>query len=114
MALDRDELNKRRREQEAERDFLKKQNGCLSRIPHVRCSNYIGDAVDMTVSEEFREVLLIGHIGKLVKLAGGMFNTHSKYGDCRMDILSPTRYRTISYDGSDASRSRPTFLSAAL
>ena len=32
--------------------------------------------------------LLVGHIGKLVKVAGGMLNTHSKYGDCRMEILS--------------------------
>ena len=36
----------------------------------------------------FRGALLIGHIGKLVKLAGGMWNTHSRYGDCRMDILT--------------------------
>lgn len=35
-----------------------------------------------------QRALLIGHIGKLVKLAGGMWNTHSRYGDCRMDILT--------------------------
>ena len=36
----------------------------------------------------FKGALLIGHIGKLVKIAGGMLNTHSKYGDCRMDIMA--------------------------
>ena len=36
----------------------------------------------------FKGALLIGHIGKLVKIAGGMMNTHSKYGDCRMDIMA--------------------------
>lgn len=51
-------------------------------------SNFIGDALEMCRELDFRGVLLIGHIGKLVKLAGGMWNTHSRYGDCRMDILT--------------------------
>ena len=42
------------------------------------------------IAEEigFRGVLLVGHVGKLVKLAGGMMNTHSRYGDCRMEIMA--------------------------
>ena len=36
----------------------------------------------------FKGALLIGHVGKLVKIAGGMLNTHSKYGDCRMEIMT--------------------------
>lgn len=54
----------------------------------VMVSNFIGDALDCCRELGFWGVLLIGHIGKLVKLAGGMFNTHSQYGDCRMDILT--------------------------
>lgn len=54
----------------------------------VQTSNFIGDALDICRELGLKGVLLIGHIGKLVKLAGGMFNTHSKYGDCRMDILT--------------------------
>ena len=54
----------------------------------VMTSNFIGDALDAARDLGFRAVLLIGHIGKLVKLAGGMFNTHSRYGDCRMEILA--------------------------
>ena len=54
----------------------------------VLCSNFIGDAVDMCRELGFRGTLLVGHVGKLVKLAGGMMNTHSKYGDCRMEILA--------------------------
>lgn len=54
----------------------------------VQTSNFIGDALDICRELGFRGALLIGHIGKLVKLAGGMFNTHSKYGDCRMEILA--------------------------
>ena len=54
----------------------------------VQTSNFIGDALDLCRELGFKGALLIGHIGKLVKIAGGMFNTHSKYGDCRMDILT--------------------------
>ena len=32
--------------------------------------------------------MLIGHIGKLIKLAGNMMNTHSRYGDCRAEIFA--------------------------
>ena len=54
----------------------------------VPCSNFIGDALEICKELDFRGALLIGHIGKLVKLAGGMLNTHSKYGDCRMELLA--------------------------
>lgn len=54
----------------------------------VTTSNFIGEALDLCREMGFRGALLVGHIGKLVKLAGGMWNTHSKYGDCRMEILA--------------------------
>ncbi len=54
----------------------------------VMTSNFIGDALDSCRELGFRGILLIGHIGKLVKIAGGMLNTHSRYGDCRMEILA--------------------------
>ncbi len=54
----------------------------------VQCSNFIGEALDLAKELGFSGVLLAGHLGKLVKLAGGMFQTHSKYGDCRMELLS--------------------------
>lgn len=54
----------------------------------VQVSNFIGDGLDICRELGFRGALLIGHIGKLVKLGGGMLNTHSRYGDCRMEILT--------------------------
>lgn len=60
----------------------------LERAPLVQCSNFIGDAVDIAKTLDFRQVILVGHLGKLVKLAGGMMNTHSRTGDCRMEILT--------------------------
>jgi cobalt-precorrin-5B (C1)-methyltransferase len=54
----------------------------------VLTSNYIGDTLDICRELGFQGALLVGHVGKLVKIAGGMLNTHSKYGDCRMEILA--------------------------
>lgn len=68
-------------------DFMKKTYGYdLDRS--VKCSNFIGDTVDMAVEMGFRKLLLTGHIGKLVKVAGGIMNTHSKEADCRMELLA--------------------------
>ena len=53
----------------------------------VKCSNFIGDTIDMAIAAGFEKMLLTGHIGKLVKVAGGIMNTHSKDGDCRMELL---------------------------
>lgn len=54
----------------------------------VKCSNFIGLTIDMAVEEGFRRLLLAGHIGKLIKVAGGIMNTHSGEGDCRMELLT--------------------------
>lgn len=54
----------------------------------VKCSNYVGDTVDMVREMEFRGMLLTGHIGKLIKVSGGIMNTHSKEGDARMELLA--------------------------
>jgi cobalt-precorrin-5B (C1)-methyltransferase len=57
------------------------------KVPTVKCSNFVGDALDLAVTHGFKKVLLVGHIGKFVKLAAGMLNTHSKYGDCRAPLF---------------------------
>ena len=54
----------------------------------VKCSNFIGASVDMAVKAGFKKILFIGHIGKLVKVAGGIMDTHSKNADCRMEIMT--------------------------
>ena len=52
------------------------------------CSNYIGLTVDMIKDLGFEGMLLTGHAGKLVKVAGGIMNTHSREADCRMEIIA--------------------------
>lgn len=59
----------------------------LGGAPVVKVSNFIGDALDLTAGHPFRQVLLVGHAGKLVKLAGGVMNTHSRYADCRAELF---------------------------
>ena len=54
----------------------------------VKCSNFIGQTIDMAVELGFQKMLLTGHIGKLIKVAGGIMNTHSREGDCRMELLT--------------------------
>lgn len=59
----------------------------LSLNGHVACSNFIGDAIDAAIELGFERILLVGHIGKLVKLGIGAMNTHSSSGDGRMETL---------------------------
>ena len=68
-------------------DFIRRELGLDMNLA-VQVSNFIGDALDICKELGFKGALLIGHVGKLVKTAGGMLNTHSKYGDCRMEILA--------------------------
>ncbi|MFP3090145.1 cobalt-precorrin-5B (C(1))-methyltransferase CbiD [Treponema sp. TIM-1] len=69
------------------RDFLKTWGDAATGAPVV-CSNYIGEALDLAVEFGFAYLLLVGHIGKLIKLVTGNFNTHSKYGDPRLEIFA--------------------------
>ncbi len=70
--------------------------------PVVRCSNFIGEALDAAAAEGFAELLLVGHAGKLVKLAGGIMNTHSRQADCRAELF--TAHAALC--GADASLCR--------
>ena len=68
-------------------DYLHGTLPRLEKIPVVKCSNFIGDTLDMAAAAGFEEVLLIGHVGKLCKLAGGIMNTHSHTADCRTELF---------------------------
>lgn len=68
-------------------DFMKRTYGYdLDRS--VKCGNDIGATIDMAADMGFQRMLLVGHIGKLIKVAGGIMNTHSKEADCRMELLA--------------------------
>ena len=67
-------------------DFLQSEFG-FSVETAVHCSNFVYDTVQMAKKAGFKKMLFCGHLGKLVKVAGGIKNTHSKFGDGRMEIL---------------------------
>ncbi len=68
-------------------DFMRETYGYdLDRS--IKCSNFIGETIDMAVGLGFQKMLLAGHVGKLVKVAGGIMNTHSREADCRMELLA--------------------------
>lgn len=53
----------------------------------VKCSNFVGDMLDHAV-ELGVDVVLVSNLGKIVKVAGGIMNTHSRNADARMEILA--------------------------
>ena len=68
----------------------------------VKCSNYIGETIDMANELGFERVLLVGHIGKLIKVSGGIMNTHSSCADSRLELLAAHALRA----GADADTAR--------
>lgn len=73
-------------------EFMR-QNYAYDLDKSVKCSNFIGETLDMAVELGFEGLMLTGHIGKLVKVAGGIMNTHSKEADCRMELLAAAAIR---------------------
>lgn len=68
-------------------DFARDVLG-LSIRDAVICSNFVGELLDYAVFKRFRSLFLVGHAGKLVKLAQGVMQTHSKYADCRLQTFA--------------------------
>ena len=81
-------------------DFLQDAFG-IGEERIVKISNFAGRALDAAAEAGFTEVLLAGHIGKLVKLAGGIMNTHSREGDGRAELLAGCALRA-GCDGDTA------------
>ena len=79
--------------------FLEKYGFSLD--TSVTASNFIYDTVKMAADAGFTKMLFVGHIGKLVKVAGGIRNTHSQYGDHRMEILTEIAESFIDRNSSD-------------
>ena len=67
----------------------------------MKCSNYIGETLDMALDMGVKGILFVSHIGKFVKVAGGIMNTHSRCADSRAELLAANAIRAgISMDGA--------------
>ena len=68
-------------------DFMRRSYG-YDLDKAVKCSNFIGATIDLVKELGFTKMLLVGHVGKLIKVSGGIMNTHSREADCRMELLT--------------------------
>jgi len=69
------------------KDFIDKHPKLASK-PIVSYSNFVGEMLDFGSSMDFEDILIVTHIGKGIKLAGGIMNTHSRYADARAEIFA--------------------------
>ena len=53
----------------------------------MKCSNFVGETVDMAVNLGVKGILFVAHIGKFIKVAGGIMNTHSRCADSRAELM---------------------------
>lgn len=67
--------------------FIDKALG-ISGENSLKFCNYLGEILDFALELDFNEILIACHIGKIVKVAGGMMNTHSRNGDFRMEVFA--------------------------
>ena len=75
------------------RDYLKESMKQLPFEQAITCSNYVGETLDMAVAKGVKGILFVSHIGKFVKVAAGIMNTHSHQADARMEVLASNAIR---------------------
>ncbi|MCW4007827.1 MAG: cobalt-precorrin-5B (C(1))-methyltransferase CbiD [Candidatus Bathyarchaeota archaeon] len=54
----------------------------------IQTGDFVGYMLDKAVEKGVKEITLLGHPGKLVKLAAGIFNTHHKVADARSEVIA--------------------------
>jgi cobalt-precorrin-5B (C1)-methyltransferase len=59
----------------------------------MKCSNFVGETIDMAVDMGVKGILFISHIGKFIKVSGGIMNTHSHEADCRAELMAAAAVR---------------------
>lgn len=59
----------------------------------MKCSNYIGETLEMAAGLGVKGILFISHIGKFIKVSGGIMNTHSHHADSRAELMAAQALR---------------------
>jgi len=68
----------------------------------VKTGDHVGFMFEECAKKGIHQVIFAGHIGKLVKVANGQFNTHCQYGDGRVDTI--IRYARMAKAGEEIIR----------
>lgn len=65
----------------------------LNLTDSMKCSNFVGETVDMAVELRLKGILFVAHIGKFIKVSGGIMNTHSRCADSRAELMAAAAVR---------------------
>lgn len=65
------------------KEKLKVQDSAMIKI-----GDHIGFMLENSLKKKLRGVVLVGHLGKLIKVTNGQFNTHFSFGDKRLESLA--------------------------
>ncbi len=84
-------------------DFIRRKelSGALDAEHSMKCSNYVGETLDMAVSLGAKGILFVAHIGKFIKVSGGIMNTHSAQADCRAELITAQTLRALKKYNSE-------------
>ncbi len=74
-------------------ETFSKEMGNLDLTFEMKCSNFVGETMDMAESLGVKGILFIAHIGKFVKVSGGIMNTHSHNADSRAELTAAAAVR---------------------
>lgn len=69
------------------------ENLKLSEKYLIKCSNYVGETMDIALELGIKGILFVSHIGKFIKVAGGIMNTHSAFADSRLELIAANAAR---------------------
>ena len=65
----------------------------LQGVQAVLCSNYLGETLDRAAAMGLGGLLFVSHIGKFIKVSGGIMNTHSHCSDSRAELCAACALR---------------------
>lgn len=60
----------------------------------MKCSNYVGETLEMAAAMGVKGILFVAHIGKFIKVSGGIMNTHSHHADSRAELMAAHAVRS--------------------
>ncbi len=76
-------------------DFIRRgtETRFLNAEDSMKCSNYVGATLDIAEELGVKGILFVAHIGKFIKVSGGIMNTHSAHADCRAELMAAQAMR---------------------